>query len=120
MANIGVTASFFHSALENFNIDNKFDVVTMNETLEHVYSPYSVIRQIIDKFLSPNGLFAGHTPYLFTCNCEQHLHYFSVNSLRQFLEQFFHDVKIDKKNYYDAVEDHFPEYHLTFLCRSPK
>lgn len=118
--NADVVAEFLCSSLEEFTPDRKYDLVIANDVIEHVYSPLRAVRIIIDRFLSPDGMLVGSVPYLFECNCDSHLHYFSESSLRQFLEQFFNDVTIIKKDYYDNWENHYAEWHLGFICRSPK
>jgi hypothetical protein len=118
--NAGVDATFIRSAIEEFQPQQRYNVVAINETLEHLYNPLMAVRYIIDNFMSKNAILVGNVPYIFECNCEHHLHYFSMSSLRQFFEQFFNDVLINKKNYYDNIPDHYPEYHLTFICRDAK
>lgn len=104
------------SDLESYETERKYTIITMNESLEHVFSVTDVLRKICS-LLTNDGIFAGTVPYLFECNAQTHLHYFSIASLEALLLMFFRDVTVINVNFYGHIPEHDPEYHLTFICK---
>ena len=118
--NVGIDAEFYRSDIESFEAGCNFGIITMNQTLEHLWSPYSAIKKIVSDLLIDNGLFAGTVPYLFACNCTNHLHYFTISSLTEFLNKFFVNIRIELVDYYANSPDHDREDHLVFICKEKK
>ena len=84
--------------------DNFFDVVVLNQTLEHVYSPGSYLEKIY-RLLKEEGLLIIGVPnvgcleiQVFGRSCHaldvpRHLHFFTIASLRNYLEKYGFEVE---------------------------
>jgi methionine biosynthesis protein MetW len=84
---------------------NYFDVVTVNQVLEHVYSPARVIREA-SRVLRPNGLLVVCVPNLesyeeqifkqhwYALDVPRHLYFFSIRTLTSLLQK--NEFRIEK------------------------
>jgi SAM-dependent methyltransferase len=84
--------------------ENYFDVVVLSQTLEHVYSPGAYLEKI-HRLLKEGGLLIIGVPnigcleiQIFGRNCHaldvpRHLHFFSISSLRNYLEKYGFEVE---------------------------
>ncbi len=113
-AALGLEIDVSCSSIEEFSTEQKFDLVCMSETLEHLYSPRKAIARVIS-LLAPGGVFGGTIPEMRTCDAPGHLHYFTEDSLRDFLSAFFPSVEITLLNYTPNADT--TENHLVFVCR---
>jgi 2-polyprenyl-3-methyl-5-hydroxy-6-metoxy-1,4-benzoquinol methylase len=87
--------------------DSFFDVVTMNDVIEHLHDPKAYVEKVA-KIMKPGGVFYVGTPNFNSLSrvlfgkhwgaviFPWHLQYFSVRTLRRLLEQ--HGFKIKKVN----------------------
>jgi len=85
--------------------ENYFDVVVLSQTMEHVYSPGSYLEKI-HRLLKEGGLLIIGVPnidcleiQIFGRSCHildvpRHLHFFTVSSLRRYLEKY--GFKVEK------------------------
>lgn len=83
---------------------NYFDVVVLSQTLEHVYSPGTYLEKIC-RILKEGGLLIIGVPnidcleiQIFGRSCHildvpRHLHFFTVSSLRRYLEKYEFEVE---------------------------
>ena len=79
--------------------DNFFDVVVLNQTLEHVYSPSSYLKEI-HRILKPEGTLIIAVPNIGCMESKMfkenwhlldvptHLYFFNTTSLRRYLEKY--------------------------------
>ena len=99
----------YKGGIEEFDIvKQKFDVVTLNNVLEHLRNPYDVLVSIKDKLLKDNGLLAIDVPneynaFQVIANEEyglkewwvcppNHINYFSCKSLSKILEAAGYEI----------------------------
>jgi SAM-dependent methyltransferase len=90
---------------------NSFDVITMSQTIEHLYTPDATLRECL-RILKPGGLLVMTTPNV---NCiaaaefgphwrgweaPRHLHLFSVESLQRLTQHIV--FEIDEARSYTA------------------
>nr|NGX57099.1 dTDP-3-amino-3,4,6-trideoxy-alpha-D-glucopyranose [Candidatus Anoxychlamydiales bacterium] len=61
------TAKFYNSLIEDFNTDQKFDVVTLLCILEHVIDPISILKKAAT-FLKEDGIMIVHVPNALATN----------------------------------------------------
>ena len=85
--------SFIRGEFENLTFADYYNYISMNDILEHFYSPFNVIERI-PYLLESNGQFVGMVPYWKDCDHRVHLHYFTPESLRELLSNFFKDITI--------------------------
>ena len=100
--------------LEAFDITTLFDVVIAKDILEHLFNVNAGVAKIVS-IMKPAGMLCGAVPLWNVCDCDAHLHHFSVDSLRLVLERFFHDVGV---SVVDLTGEN--ENHIRFTCRLPK
>jgi SAM-dependent methyltransferase len=84
--------------------DNYFDVVVLSQTMEHVYSPGSYLKHI-HRILNKEGLVIIGVPnvgcmetqifgrYCHALDVPRHLYFFTVTSLRRYLEKYGFEVE---------------------------
>jgi SAM-dependent methyltransferase len=84
--------------------EDYFDVVVLSQTLEHVYSPGSYLKHIY-RLLKPEGLLIIGVPnvgsletqifgrYCHALDVPRHLYFFTVTSLRRYLEKYGFEVE---------------------------
>ena len=82
---------------------NSFDVITMSQTIEHLYDPQATLRESL-RILKPGGLLVMTTPNALSLGAAEfgqfwrgweaprHLHLFSVESLRRLTQRSGFDV----------------------------
>jgi len=78
----------YQKNLSKFNLRNKFDLVTLNKVLEHVFDPIKLLK-LSSKFLKKKGVLYIEVPDVKASNegknrqefCIDHLHVFSKYSL---------------------------------------
>jgi 2-polyprenyl-3-methyl-5-hydroxy-6-metoxy-1,4-benzoquinol methylase len=109
--NNDVELELYVSAIEQFNYPEKFDVIRMTETLEHIIDIPKVLEKI-NSLLNAGGHFIGTTPYGNTCDGEGHLHYFVDDDLKNLLAEYFDIIEFDILDYTGEGENHF-----FFHCR---
>lgn len=85
--------------------DNFFDVVVLNQTLEHVYSPSAYLKET-HRILKPEGSLIIGVPnidcierkifkeYWHGLDVPRHIYFFSISSLRRYLER--HEFEIER------------------------
>ncbi len=90
---------------------NSFDVITMSQTIEHLYDPQSTLRECL-RVLKPGGLLVMTTPNVNSLGASEfgpywrgweaprHLHLFSVESLKKLSERA--GFVIDEAHTYSA------------------
>jgi 2-polyprenyl-3-methyl-5-hydroxy-6-metoxy-1,4-benzoquinol methylase len=90
---------------------NSFDVVTMSQTIEHLYDPQATLRECL-RILKPGGLLVMTTPNECSLSAREygafwrgweaprHLHLFSVASLQRLIQQA--GFSIDSARTYSA------------------
>tara|TARA_B100000287_G_C20621716_1_gene776187 strand:+ start:685 stop:1488 length:804 start_codon:yes stop_codon:yes gene_type:complete len=54
--------TFIHQDINNFNTDNKFDVVVLQGVLEHLDEPFTSLKYFINKFMKPDGKLINSCP----------------------------------------------------------
>jgi len=101
-------------AVEYFIPDKQFDAITAVEVLEHLYSPRENLQRIAG-WLKPSGMFAGSVPLRRVNDCDQHLHYFTQDSLGNLLSDFFDEVDVTVLDVQGGWQ-----LHLIFVCNQPK
>jgi len=102
---------FINADIRYYKSKQKYDIVTLNQVIEHFSDPVNVIRNCYD-LLSTNGLISIATPNIqsFTAKIRQedfdylippeHLSYFSINSLKSILiRNRFRIIKIKTWTY---------------------
>jgi len=109
--------------IEDSNLpENAFDVVTLLETIEHLFDPMAVLRQAY-RVLRPGGLIAVTTPNLNSLAFKflgldwsilsptEHLYYFTECTIQQMLTRTgFHNVRIERSS---LVFDETAEIRVT-------
>jgi len=110
----GGIANFVVGTLESVDITTLFDVVIAKDILEHLFNVNAGVAKIVS-IMKPAGMLCGAVPLWNVCDCDAHLHHFSVDSLRLVLERFFHDVGV---SVVDLTGEN--ENHIRFTCRLPK
>lgn len=99
-ANIGTGEyglDIINASIYEVNIDKKFDLITMWDTLEHLVDPYRALR-ICHELLLSNGMIAISTMccqgwFYSLCNkrwpwfMRMHIYYFTVSTLSRILER---------------------------------
>lgn len=105
--------SFERLAFENWNKNDTYDIISMNDTMEHLYSPWWCVRLVV-ALLGHNGLFIGMVPYEYDCDADVHLHHFTSDNMQRFLEGFFDDVQI--KEFHWENSDGSKEGKIAWRC----
>jgi len=72
--------------LPNINLNSNYDIILCFETLEHVYEWKSSIREMI-KILRPDGYLVISVPLEDSILTKEHVNYFDVNRLYNFLKR---------------------------------
>ena len=88
--------------------EEEFDCVIATEVLEHIYKPQDVLSEI-HRVLGPNGLLVGTVPHPDSYNAKRkplekhdwHHTVFTELRLREHLERFFKDVKLENIAWYN-------------------
>lgn len=90
---------------------NHFDVITMSQTIEHLYAPEATLRECL-RLLKPGGLLVMTTPNVLSIAASEfgahwrgweaprHLHLFSVDSLQRLTQRV--GFEIDEARSYSA------------------
>jgi len=112
--NLVLGLSFMRVAIETFYASHYYDVILATEMLEHVYHLRGLLERLVE-WLDSGGVFVGTVPLEHNCDALVHLHYFSEDSLRDLLSNFFGNVVIRKID--NTGEG---EYRLVFACRKPR
>jgi len=112
---------FINSSLENFNTDDKFNIIVAQEVVEHFLSPEKAIEKIYN-LLVPTGFFYGNVPLDHTCDALPHLNYYNMESLYNLLHTQFNRITIILIDIYeDVANPPLPyEYHLWFRCQKDR
>lgn len=88
---------------------NSFDVITMSQTIEHLYTPEATLRECL-RILKPGGLLVMTTPNVRSIAASEfgahwrgweaprHLHLFSVDSLRQLTQRVGFEI-VEARSY---------------------
>lgn len=83
--------------------ENSFDVITMSQTIEHLYDPKATLRECL-RLLKPGGLLVMTTPNVHSIGATKfgaswrgweaprHLHLFSVESLQRLAQQLGFEI----------------------------
>ena len=112
--NAGVSANFVCGTLESKVVTTQFDVVIAKDLLEHVYNVNEALY-ILSRLVKQRGMLCGSVPLWNTCDCDAHLHHFSVESLRTVLSRFFVDVAASVVDLTGGGEQ-----HIRYTARIPK
>jgi 2-polyprenyl-3-methyl-5-hydroxy-6-metoxy-1,4-benzoquinol methylase len=114
---IGKGLNVKHAGMESMDIfaDKKFDVVSLNNVLEHLANPVEVLEEIRDKVLRPGGLIVIDVPNEFNVfqtagrelhDLEEwwvvppgHLNYFSKDTLANLLEGTGYEIKLEEASF---------------------
>jgi 2-polyprenyl-3-methyl-5-hydroxy-6-metoxy-1,4-benzoquinol methylase len=111
--NVDAKATFLRTAIENYEPCVLFDVITAVEVLEHIFALRDGLCRITS-WLKPNALFVGSVPLGRVNDCDQHLHYFSNDSLCNLLLDYFGKVEVHETDVQGGWQ-----IHLVFICRQP-
>lgn len=71
-----------------------FDVVVMSQTLEHFDDPESLFKSLI--ILSDKIIIAVPDAGVCKDDCKEHTQFFTMDSLRELMQKFYKDVKINR------------------------
>jgi 2-polyprenyl-3-methyl-5-hydroxy-6-metoxy-1,4-benzoquinol methylase len=112
--NLGVNANFLNVAIENYQPSILFNIISAVECLEHIFALRDALAKIVS-WLKLGGVFVGSVPLEHVNDCDQHLHYFSEDSLRELLLDYFDIVDISVLDVQGGWQ-----LHLVFICRQPK
>lgn len=116
---------------------NKYEVVVIAETLEHIYYPEKIIQKI-SQILDRDGLLIGSVPNAFSLinrfrlffgrkaktplHDPTHINHFSHKELKQMLRRYFNDVKIEPLGRFAFLDKYAPgmfSFDLVFICKKP-
>jgi 2-polyprenyl-3-methyl-5-hydroxy-6-metoxy-1,4-benzoquinol methylase len=116
---------------------NKYDVVVIAETLEHIYYPEKVIQKI-KSVLNKEGMLIGSVPNAFSLinrirlflgkkdktplHDPTHINHFSHKELKQILHKYFKEVTIEPLGrfaYFDKFMPGMFSFDLVFICSKP-
>jgi 2-polyprenyl-3-methyl-5-hydroxy-6-metoxy-1,4-benzoquinol methylase len=116
---------------------NKYDVVVIAETLEHIYYPEKVIQKI-KSVLNKEGMLIGSVPNAFSLinrirlflgkkdktplHDPTHINHFSHKELKQVLHKYFKEVTIEPLGrfaYFDKFMPGMFSFDLVFICSKP-
>lgn len=103
-------------SFENFQAEEKYDIVAMFQTLEHFVDHGQALTKV-KNLLKPGGFFYGAVPEDHTCDAEVHLNYYTMDSLHKLLLGYFKRITIISIDLYEGVVNHFPEIHFFFRCQ---
>lgn len=84
-------------ALEEFETQEEFDLISFWEGLEHVIDLDVALSKIL-LLLKYDGVFVGSVPVGYECDHESHLHHFDIDSLTSVLERYFDGVFVQPTN----------------------
>jgi methionine biosynthesis protein MetW len=113
--------------------DERFDVVIMAETLEHLPYPTITLAEV-RRVLRPSGIFIGNVPLFYHLHNRwqilrgkrpdwdpTHLQYFSYDSLRELLQDFFtiEEMVVLKGERWAKYSMLLFARNVAFLCRKP-
>lgn len=88
---------------------NSFDVITMSQTIEHLYTPEATLRECL-RILKPGGLLVMTTPNVYSIAASEfgahwrgweaprHLHLFSVESLQRLTQRVGFEI-VEARSY---------------------
>ena len=122
--------ALIEGAIEDVTLpDNEYDLVIMNQLIEHLWHPVKVLQNI-HRSLSPGGMVSietvnleGYDRFFFKESCwggyyfPRHMHLFSFDTLRKLLEQT--EFKIIKQHSLLAPIVWTFSFHALF-CRTPE
>jgi len=114
--NYDAELNFDNISFENFNTEDKYDVITMLDVLEHFKDIDIVLNKVV-KLLKPGGFFYGKMRYEHATDAIPHINFFNVYELGKKLSQFFGRITVVKINLYESDKSHLPEWDLVFRCR---
>lgn len=109
-----VEIPYLRTSIEEFVPPHRFDTIIATEILEHIYLLRGALGRMTS-WLVNDGMFAGAVPLEHVCDAVVHLHYFTQDSLRELLSDFFDAVNVEIVD-----ETSEGEYHLVFICRQPR
>ncbi len=110
-----------HNASLPFELNQKFDLITCFDVLEHLIDPKHVITNILE-LLNPNGICVFTTGFYHRLNLRTIRYFFASMNDRQKLESWLAELKqnygLDKKNELtiaDAYAYHFHNFRDDFF-----
>ena len=103
---------FICTPLEKYYTGELFDSIVVKDTFEHMFSPLWTLDKICE-LLKPDGVLVGAVPGGKCFDNIAHLHFFSKELIKEFLEYRFEEVVITI-----YVEKHGPHYE--FVCKGIK
>jgi SAM-dependent methyltransferase len=103
--------NLFHGTIEQYDIENGFDVVCMYQTLEHVADPAYLVERSLE-LLTSGGLFVAEVPNLdafelkysaerrkLSYDLPRHLNHFTADTLQTLLKKRGFKVELIKRYY---------------------
>ena len=94
---------FRHATLDHLDVRERFDVIVMNNSLEHQYSAWQTVEHA-HYLLNDNGVLIGMVPEEYSCDTPEHMHHFTEKSLRDLLEEFYGEVKTEVFRYRTSAD----------------
>lgn len=105
---------FFRTGFEEFNTEQTFDVLIMDEILEHFVEPDQMLEKAYN-LLNIDGFLYGTIPNDLECDCEAHLNHYNINTLYRLLLTKFKRITIIPIDLYEGFNKQ--EIHLWFRCQ---
>ena len=116
---------------------NKYDVIVLAETLEHIYYPEKVVQKIAS-LLNSDGMLIGSVPNAFSLinrirlflgekdktplHDPTHINHFSQRELIMIFSKYFKEVKIKplgRLAYWDKFFPGMFSFDMVFICQKP-
>ena len=115
---------FAANAAEKWPVDNKFDVITTFETMEHVQKLNIFLEQIYEH-LSPGGILILSVPNgprdKNKTNNPYHIHHFTDTDLKRLFGKYFPEIEYFSQGYKKDLKHYSSKFlkKMKFLKRQP-